>query len=232
MLVELTDKLPVRPKVYPVLVSISEKLCVVVGGGAVAERKIKRLLAEKARVRIVSPEVTSLLAELARRQLCQWQQKNYTYGDLDGAFLVFAATDSPEVQKRIYEDAERQGILVNVIDNPKQCSFQVPATLQRGDLTLAVSTNGKSPAVAAMVRRRLEKQYGPEFEQLLRLMGQLRQQVIAAAARPSDRKILFQNILHDDIVEWIRDGRWDRVRQHLREVLGPDLNLDILEIDA
>ncbi len=201
-----------------------------VGGGTVAERKVKGLLAEKALVKVVSPQLTSGLAELVKQYACNWQQRTYVLGDLTGAFLVFAATDNPEIQQQIFRDADRQGIPVNVIDSPAQCSFQVPATVQRGDLTLAVSTSGKSPAVAALVRRRLEIQYGPEYGLLLQLMGKLRGEVIAAASTSAERKILFQNILHDDIVEWIQNGRWDRVQDHLRKVLGSDMSFDISQL--
>ncbi len=203
-----------------------------VGGGTVAERKVHGLLAEKALVTVVSPQLTPGLIELVEQHACRWQQKNYAPDDLSGAFLVFAATDSPEIQQQISSDADSCGILVNVIDNPEQCSFQVPATVQRGDLSLAVSTSGTSPAVAALVRRRLEEQYGPEYGLLLQLMGRLRSEVIAAAPTSAERKILFQNILHDDIVEWIRDGRWDRVQDHLRKVLGPDMDFDISQLET
>lgn len=217
-------------QVYPVCLNITGKLCVVVGGGDVAERKVNGLLIEKARVRVISPEVTTRLAELTARRECEWRQKAYATGDLDGAFLVFAATDSSDVQQQIFRDADSQGVLVNVIDSPEQCSFQVPATVQRGDLTLAVSTAGKSPAVAAMVRRHLDDQYGWEYAQLLQLMGELRGKVIAVGDTSAERKILFQNILHDDIIEWIRAGRWDRVQNHLQEVLGPDMDFDISQL--
>ncbi len=203
-----------------------------VGGGTVAERKVHGLLAEKALVTVISPRLTPGLAELVKEHACRWQQKKYESGDLTGAFLVFAATDNPEIQQQISGDADRLGIPVNVIDSPGQCSFQVPATVQRGDLILAVSTSGKSPAVAALVRRRLEDQYGAEYGLLLQLMGRLRGEVIAAAPTSAERKILFQNILHDDIVEWIRDGRWDRVQEHLQMVLGSDMDFDISQLES
>ncbi len=203
-----------------------------VGGGTVAERKVHGLLAEKALVKVISPQLTSGLTALVKQHACRWRRKTYDPDDLTGAFLVFAATDSPEIQQQIFRDSDSLGIPVNVIDSPSQCSFQVPATVQRGDLILAVSTSGKSPAVAAMVRRRLEDQYGPEYGLLLQLMGQLRREVIAAAPTSAERKILFQNILHDDIVEWIRDGRWDRVQDHLQKVLGPDMDFDISQLET
>ncbi len=177
-------------------------------------------------MRVISPVVTASVKKLFRNDACQWLEKNYATGDLADAFLVFAATDAPEVQQLVVDDAQQQGILVNVIDNPEMCSFQVPATVRRGDLTLAVSTGGKSPAVAAMVRQRLEEQYGVEYEWLLQLMGALRPQVIAIGDSSDQRKILFKKILHDDIIKWIRDGRYDRVQSHLQDVLGSDLHFE------
>jgi len=208
--------------VYPVFLNIRGKRCVVVGGGTVAERKVKGLLAEKAEVKVISPEVAPHIAEFAVRGQCTWLRKTYDAADLTGAFLVFAATDSLKIQKQVAGDAAGLGIPVNVADSPEQCTFHVPATVRRGDLTLAVSTSGKSPAVAAMVRRRLEDQYGPEYDRLLRLMGELRQPVLAAGNTSAERKILFQKILHDDILHWIETGQWEKVRLHLRKVLGPD----------
>ena len=216
---------------YPVCLNITGKLCIVVGGGAVAERKIKGLLAEGAQVRVISPVVTSWIEKIRNADACEWLEKRYGTGDLDDAFLVFAATDSPKVQQLVFADAQRQGILVNVIDNPELCSFQIPATVRRGALTLAVSTGGNSPAVAAMVRQRLEKQYGVEYETLLQLMGALRPHVIALGESSDQRKILFKKILHDDIVKWIRDGQYNRVQSHLQDVLGPDLPFEISQLE-
>ena len=216
--------------VYPVFFDIHAKRCLVVGGGMVAERKVRGLLREKADVVIVSPAVTEGISRLAARAQCCWLKKKYTADDLHGAFLVFAVTDSPTVQDRVAFDAEALGLPVNVADQPERCTFHVPAVLRRGDLTLAVSTAGKSPALAAMVRQMLAKQYGEEHAQLLSLMGKLRPLVINAARTSDERKSLFQKILHEDMIHWIKSGHWDRVQHHLQTVLGPEVN-DILNRD-
>ena len=190
---------------YPVCLNITGRLCIVIGGGIVAERKVRGLLAAGGRVRVISPEATAALADLAGEGRIEWLRRPYAPGDLDRAFLVFAATDSRGVQEAVCRDAQQAAILVNVADDPDRCSFQVPATVHRGDLTLSVATGGRSPAVAAMIR----------------------QEVLSDDRSPGERKILFQNILHDDIVSWIREGRWDRLQQHLQEVLGPGHSLDL-----
>lgn len=212
---------------YPVCLNIKDQLCVVVGGGAVAERKVFSLLAAGAQVRVVSPELSEGLAGLSAQGRIEWLASGYRQGDLANALLVFAATDNKEVQDAVIRDAERTGKLVNVADAPEKCSFQVPAVVRQGDLTIAVSTNGSSPAVAAKIKKQLEKSYGPEYAVLLELMAQLRGQVLACTEECGQRKILFQNILHDDILQWIRTGQWELLRSHLGALLGPDIEFDI-----
>ncbi|MBW1749180.1 MAG: bifunctional precorrin-2 dehydrogenase/sirohydrochlorin ferrochelatase [Deltaproteobacteria bacterium] len=212
---------------YSVCLEISDKLCVVVGGGSVAERKVLGLLTAGAQVRIISPQLTRPLTELADAGRIEWLERGYTQGDLAGALLIFAATDSRKVQEAVFKEAGQAGQLVNVIDAPARCSFHVPAVVRRGDLTLAVSTGGKSPAVAAMVRKQLAENFGEEYGLLLDLISRLREQVLTGKGNSSERKILFQNILHDDIVHWIKSGQRDLLRKHLRAVLGSDIDFDI-----
>jgi len=213
--------------VYPVCLEITGKLCVVVGGGSVAERKVSGLITAGAEIRVVSPQLTSTLAGLAEEGRIEWLNRGYRDSDLDGALLVFAATDNREVQQAVARQAGRSGQLVNVVDEPGRCTFQIPAVVRRGDLLLAVSTAGKSPAVAAMIRHQLEERYGKEYGHLLDLMFRLREQVLVAEEDCGERKILFQNFLHDDILLWIKYGQWDLLRNHLRAVLGSDPDFDV-----
>lgn len=219
---------------YPVCLDIKDKLCVVVGGGEVALRKVQGLLAAGAAVRVISPEVEPELDLLAGQGRIDWQRKTYAPEDLCQALLVFAATDDRSTQQQVCRQAARDGQLVNVADDPACCNFQVPACLRRGDLTIAIATNGKSPAVAAMIKGRLEREFGPEYEALLNLMALVRRQVAAGGHSQAERKNIYKKILHDDILEWIRKGEVDALRAHLQNVLGHDmgpeikaLNLDI-----
>jgi precorrin-2 dehydrogenase/sirohydrochlorin ferrochelatase len=213
---------------YPVGLYIEDKLCVVVGGGNVGQRKVMALLSEKARVCLVSPEVTPILVVLAGEGKIDWHKRKYDSGDLNGAFLVFAATDSKEVQSRVCGDAQRLGILINVIDAPAKCTFHAPAVVRQGALTLAVFTDGNSPAVAAMVRHQLEDLYGVEYALLLELMGTVRPVVIEACDTAEERKKMFADILHDDMISWIRGSRWEQVRQHLEVVIGTDIKMEFV----
>ena len=212
---------------YPVCLEIVDKLCIVVGGGSVAERKVLGLLTAEAQVRVISPRITETLSMLAADGRIEWLARGYEEGDLAGAMLVFAATDSNEVQKAVVQETRGAGQLVNVIDATSDCTFQVPAVVRHQDFTLAVSTGGKSPAVAAMVRRQLEERYGKEYGLLVNLMARLRSLVLSSEADCADRKVLFENILHEDILLWIKTGQWDRLRNHLRTVLGHDVDFDV-----
>jgi precorrin-2 dehydrogenase/sirohydrochlorin ferrochelatase len=213
--------------VYPVCLDIKDKLCVVVGGGEVALRKVQGLIAAGAEVRVISPEVEPELALLADEGRIDWQRKTFAPDDLCRALLVFAATDDRDVQEQICRQAVLAGQLVNVADDPACCNFQVPACLRRGDLTIAIATGGKSPAVAAMIKARLEPEFGPEYEVLLNLMALVRRQVAGGGYSQAQRKKIYKKILHDDIVELIRSERVDALRDHLRSVLGPEMEVDI-----
>lgn len=199
----------------------------VVGGGEVALRKVQGLIAAGAEVRVISPEVEPELALLADEGRIDWQRKTFAPDDLCRALLVFAATDDRDVQEQICRQAVLAGQLVNVADDPACCNFQVPACLRRGDLTIAIATGGKSPAVAAMIKARLEPEFGPEYEVLLNLMALVRRQVAGGGYSQAQRKKIYKKILHDDIVELIRSERVDALRDHLRSVLGPEMEVDI-----
>ena len=142
---------------YPVHLAIEGQLCLVIGGGSVATRKVESLLPCGAVIRVISPAAGCRILELAEAGLLEWQQRNYHQGDLQGAKLVFAATDSQDVQDRIVREANGSGILVNVVTRPEACTFQVPASLRHGDLLITVATGGGSPALAARIRQELEQ---------------------------------------------------------------------------
>ncbi|MCL1980652.1 MAG: bifunctional precorrin-2 dehydrogenase/sirohydrochlorin ferrochelatase [Proteobacteria bacterium] len=211
---------------YPLALNIDQRLCVVVGGGRVAERKVWGILAAGGRVRLISPTATPGLIELADRQAIAWTCKPYTRADLDGACLVFAATNSAAVQRAVHRDARAAGLLVNVADAPELCDFQVPATIRRGDLTISVATGGKSPAVAAMVKQRLDRFLGEEYGWLTALAALLREQILAAEPDSERTRELFGQLLHDDIVDWLRDRQWDDLRLHVERVLGRPVAFD------
>jgi len=213
--------------VYPVFLDIRGKLCVVVGGGRVARRKVEGLLAAGAAVRVVSPEADARLAALGREGKIEWLTREYAEGDLDKAFLVFAATDDRRTQELIRRHAEARRQFVNIADDPGRCGFHVPSLFRQGDLTIAVSTSGKSPAVAALIRKELENGYGPEYAVLLEIMALVRQRLGAGENTQEERKKIYKKILHGDILAWIKRGRMDKVRAHLENILGAEMAPDL-----
>jgi len=213
---------------YPICLDITGRHCIVIGGGKVAARKAQGLLDHQARVTMISPELGEESAALHAANLLTWLARPYQEGDLTGAFLVIAATDNPEVQERIHAEAEQNNILLNVADVPKWCNFILPATVRRDDFSLAISTGGKSPALAKRMRKELENQFGPEYGILLATLGALRPLVLNLKRPHEENKQLFEQLLHDDMVFWIRDNQWDKVLDHLRKVLGEQVPLDCL----
>lgn len=214
---------------YPVFLNITGKLCVVIGGGRVAERKVKSLLSEGAFVRVISPELSEDLALLADEGKIDWRKKTYNFTDVDKAFLVFAATDNREIQRIIANQAHANKQLVNVADDPASCNFHVPATIRRGDLSVAVSTGGVSPAAAALIKNRLEKEFGKEYETLLDIMA-LARQITGKdneTLTQQDRKKIYKKILHEDIIEWIKNGEVGKLQNHLQKVLGSGAEAEI-----
>jgi len=212
---------------YPVCLDISNERCVVVGGGEVAERKAGDLLECGARVVIVARELTEALRGMADAGRIERIPEDYREDCLDGAFLVIGATDRDEVNGQISRDARSRGILVNIVDDPARCAFIVPSTFRRGDLLVAVSTGGKSPALARRLREEIEERYGPEYGTLLTIMGNLRERIIAQGAPSEENRKLFESVLDSPILRYIREGKGDRVREIIRDLTGEDIEVGL-----
>jgi siroheme synthase-like protein len=165
------------PRYYPIFLNIRGKRCVVVGGGAVALRKVKALLEHEASVKVISPELCPELSQLAKSRAIQVLQRNYNGRDLQGVFIAIAATDDDEINNKVAEEARAKGVLVNVVDDSEHSDFIVPSQLRRGDITIAVSTAGKSPALARKIRTRLEKDFGTEYASLALLVDEVRSEL-------------------------------------------------------
>ena len=211
---------------YPVSLDLKNRFCIVIGGGKVAERKVRGLLACEAVVQVISPRLTSGLAELYQAGRLTWQERDYRPGDLAGAFLVIAATDNEQVQQLTYAEAEERNILINVADVPARCNFILPATMRQGDLTVSVSTGGKSPALAKRLRQELEKSIGPEYKIITDILGSLRGIILARGRVQAENEAVFNRLLHPDMPRWIKERDWDKVEGHIRTVLGRDIPVD------
>ena len=213
---------------YPVQLDIRGRSCLVVGGGVVGTRKVETLLTCGAQVTVVSPAATEPLRGLAAEGAITLSLRDYASEDLSGKFLVIGATDDEALNRRISADAEGRQILCNIADRPEVCSFILPAILQRGDLTITVSTSGKSPAFAKRLRRTLAAQYGPEYAAFLDLMGAIRQRLLAQAHAPDAHKPLFEALIDSDLPALIRANQRDAINVLLEKVLGKGYRVEEL----
>ena len=210
---------------YPVNLDLRHQLCLVIGGGDVAGRKVESLLPCGAVIRVISPEAGNTIVELASSGLIEWQQRRYVRGDLEGAKLVFAATDNLDVQEKIVAEASDGGILVNVATSPDSCTFQVPASFRRGGLLITVATGGGSPALAARIRRDLEACYGPEYGVLVGMMADLRKVILGSSGPQEEHKRIFEKLLDGDILESIRRKEWNKLLTLLEDILPPGIDV-------
>jgi siroheme synthase-like protein len=170
---------------FPAFLKLENRLVIVIGGGSIATQKIPSLLQAGARARVISPELHPHLAEYVRRREIDWHPKPFSPDDLEGAFLVIAATSIRELNASVFAEAERRNILCNSVDDIDHCHFYYGSVLQRGDLQIAISTNGKSPALAQRLRLELEQQFGPEYAAWLEWLGAARE-VLRAQSSGAD----------------------------------------------
>lgn len=213
---------------YPINLDIHDRLCVVVGGGSVAVRKVESLLVCGARVKVISPVICDRLDTLRREGKLELIKRVYREGDLEGSCLVFAATDQPNVQQVVVADARQKSIPINVADSPKSCTFQVPATLRRDELLITVSTGGGSPLLAAKIRNNLEDAYGAEYGVLVKLLSLIREQLLALDQTEMNMKNLFEKLLRLNIVVHIQTGQWRKLRETLTGELPEQVDIDAI----
>jgi precorrin-2 dehydrogenase/sirohydrochlorin ferrochelatase len=181
---------------------LANRPCLVIGAGAIAESKIASLLDAGGHVRVVAPEATPQVRAWAQSKSVEWHQRPFEPADLDGMFLVIAATSSTELHERVFEEASRRAVLCNIVDVPPLCDFYYPSVVQRGALQIAISTAGQSPALAQRLRKQLEDQFGPEYEQWLAHLGDARDKLHATDMDPDERK----RLLHADATEEAFEG--------------------------
>ncbi len=200
---------------YPVNLVLDGRSCLVVGGGKVALRKVEGLLACGGRVTVVAPSIDPALRLLPGVALVE---RAWRPDDLDGMWLVIAATDDSAVNAAVYAEGERRGIWVNGADDPANCSFTLPSVVRRGDLQVTVSTGGRSPALATWLRRRLEAEIGPEYAVLLDLLATERDGLKAAGR--STEGLDWQSALDSDMLGLIRNGDLAHARKRLQTCLS------------
>lgn len=192
---------------YPIFIDLNDRLSVVIGGGPIAERKVCTLLECGARVTLIAPEVTEAIRAMASEGRITWKPRAYEPGDLTGAFCTYAATNDNAVNTAIYEEATRNSQLCNVVDVPPLCNFIVPSIVRRGDLAVAISTSGNSPALARRMREDLTEHIGPEWQELNDLLGRMRPELKRRYPEEEPRNHVLTRMLDAGVLDLLRDGK-------------------------
>src|ERR671933_2163560 len=200
---------------YIACLRLTGRRCVVVGGGEIGLEKVEGLLACDGRVVLIAPEAIPGLVELAEEGSIEWIRRDYETGDLEGTFIAIAATDDTDVNIRVYDDAERRAMLVNIVDVPPLCNFILPAIVRTGPLAIAISTAGASPALAKRIKRQVAAQFGPGYARLAVLLNEARGWAKATLPTYQDRKAFFEAIVNGepDPIDLLRAGDEDAVRE-------------------
>lgn len=220
----MTDR---RPPGYPVTLQLADRLCVVVGGGQVALRKVRGLSAAGARVRVVAPGILPEIAALAHVETLE---RAFVPADLDGALLAFAATDEAAVNEAVATAARERGILINQADRGDEGDFQLPAVIRRGALTVAVASDGSSPALAAAIRDELALRFGPEWATVCEIVAALRQKQLTAEEGIEYNQKVVCHLLAAGLPGLVAAGDEAAADRLLRRVAGHDISLAALGI--
>ncbi len=205
------------PSYYPVYLDLKGRRCVIIGGGAEAVRKAIGLLECSAQVTVISPKVTVVLQDLANRGLIDWVCKEYQAGDLDGAFLAIAENDKPNVYVEVAKEAERRGVLLNVVDTTNLCSFNAPAIVRRGEVTFAISTAGLSPALARRLREELDQSPIMLWAEMADMLSEVRLALRQKGVRPDPER--WQECMDDELLDQFRGGRQEEAKERLLRLL-------------
>src|SRR4051795_1952168 len=192
---------------YPIYIDIEDHAVLIVGGGVVCARKAETMMRYGGRVTIVSPEITDEIAKWEGDGVLAVRRKLYAEADLDGASIVIASTDDPCVNARVARDCRRRKIPVNVVDVTPLCEFIVPAIIEKGSIQIAVSTGGKSPALARTLKEDLQRAIGPEYAEVNDVLGSLREEAKKVLPTDVDRKRFFDAIIANGILDMLREGR-------------------------
>jgi precorrin-2 dehydrogenase/sirohydrochlorin ferrochelatase len=215
-------------KYYPVNLDVRNRKCLVVGGGSVGTRKVKMLLKCGAAVTVVSREMSEDLKKFTAKEMLFLKKRTYRSSDLENMFLVICATSDEKLNLRIHSDAEKRNMLCNVVDVPEACNFILPAIVNRGDLIIAISTSGSSPAFAKKLRKDLEKQFGREYAVFLILMGAIRKRLLAENRKPKAHKHLFEKLIKQGVLDMIREDKKESIQDLLLKTIGKGYRLEDL----
>jgi len=206
---------------YPInLVGLADRRCIVVGGGEVAQRKVESLLEAGAeRLVVISPGLTRKLRALLTAKRIEHRPRDYQQGDLEGAFVVIAATDDPDVNRDVWQEAQERRLLINVVDDPHHCNFFVPSVVRRGDLTISICTGGQDPALSARLRQELEPRFGREYAAFLEIAGALRDRVGRELSGRA-RSRFWHALADSEILALLKEGKRQDAERLANDILS------------
>ena len=201
---------------FPIFLKLTARPCVVIGAGHLAESKIESLQAASAQITVIAPKASERIADLAASGELIWHQREYANGDLTGSFLVVAATNVPSVNRAVFAEATEKGVLCNAVDDPPFCDFYFPSVVRRGDLQIAISTAGASPALAQQLRKDLNTQLPLDLGDWLADLGNLRREVVAAEPLNESRRLLLHQLAQREVCGYDQCPSRQLAREHAR----------------
>ncbi|MFI5304056.1 MAG: bifunctional precorrin-2 dehydrogenase/sirohydrochlorin ferrochelatase [Nitrospiria bacterium] len=203
---------------YPIFANLENRIVIIVGGGPVAERKTLSLIEAGANVVVISPDLTIALAEMVKLRQIHHLQREYQYGDLKGAVLVIAATDSQEVNRLVAQEAETINLFVNNVNSPENSTFIVPSVMSKKDLQIAISTSGQSPALTRQIRIKLENVFGPEYDIFIDVLSQVRRQLHKMAIPEETRSVILNKLVESDILEKLKKNETEKALEIIKNI--------------
>lgn len=208
------------PRYYPIFMDLLDKPCVVIGGGAVALRKVRGLLAAGAAVKVVSPDISAGIAALSSKGKVHTVKRRYAKGDLKGAFAAIGASDDASVNAAVYKEALQRRIPVNIVDEPGLCSFIVPAVVRRGDLVIAISTSGRAPGLAKKIRQDIEKFIGPEYGRFLEIIATVRRNLLKNRVNRVKKERVIKELLASSVLNLLKKGEMKKIDALVGKISG------------
>jgi precorrin-2 dehydrogenase/sirohydrochlorin ferrochelatase len=213
-------------KYYPICLDLEEKTCLVVGGSRVAWRKAKRLLASKAKIKLVAQKMLPEFKKAVTEKKISYLGPQYKREYLKDIFLVIGATNDNALNAYLSQEAKKANILYNIVDQPERCNFIVPSLVKRGDLIITISTSGKSPALAKTLRQQLEKQFGKEYSIFLELLAGFREHIKHLVPKQRQREVIFNRLVNSDILTYIKEKNWQKVKKEIKRCVPEIADLD------
>ncbi len=217
-------------KYYPVFLDVAGRPAFIIGGGAVAERKARSLMAAGARVTVISPRATKGIEALASKGALRLVRKRYSPGLVDGAFIVICASGSKAANEAARREARSLGMLVNVVDDPDGCDFIAPSVVDRGSLVIAVSTSGKSPLLSKTIREGLEEAVGAEYRTFVDILGAVRKKLLKSNMNNGKKERVFKELVNSPIPGLLQDGAVKEINGYLKKLLGRGFSFSALGI--